>query len=318
MNKTGIEWTELTWNPLRGCSRVSEGCRNCYAERIAARFNGSKIVNGDRAVLPFSGIAVRTPSGSQWTGRLELIESKLTEPLHKRKHATIFVNSMSDTFHEKVPFDTILRMYRVMQKAHWHKYLILTKRSKRLLEFTHWMAGADDISTAEWPRQCALGVSCEDQQRADERIPDLLATPSAMRFVSLEPLLGPVNLGLLGTVPKDTSQQYRPVSDMLHWVIVGGESGPGARPMHPDWVRSIRDQCVSAGVPFFFKQWGEWIPGSHDVHDWFYPHCGPAGGISGVNLMKWGGGCASMRVGKKVAGRLLDGKVWDQRPEGWA
>jgi protein gp37 len=184
--------------------------------------------------------AVMTPEGPRWTGRVELIESALEIPLHWKKPRRIFVNSMSDLFHESLPFEDILKVYRVMQRAHWHTYQILTKRHARLLEFTRWLAGADDISAAEWPRQCWLGVSVENQQ-TKHRIDSLRQTPAALRFLSLEPLLEDLSeLNLSG----------------IGWVIVGGESGPSARPCNVAWIRSVVEQCEAAKVPCFTKQLG--------------------------------------------------------------
>jgi protein gp37 len=254
---------------------------------------------------PFHGFATK----DGWTGRVELIESELQKPLHWKKPRVVALNWMGDLFHESLPFEQILRVYRVIQQAYWHKYLILTKRSKRLLEFTRWLAGADDISAAEWPRQCALGVSPHDQKSADDMIPEVLATPAAMRFVSLEPILGAVDLdsvdphGVHALGCGDSDCHVSPQCKPLDWVILGGESGPGARPMHPDWVRSVRDQCQAAGVPFFFKQWGEWAP------------CRAAGIYEHVQRVDFTDGAAMLKVGKRAAGMLLDGRTWDQMPE---
>jgi len=374
MNKTGIEWTELTWNPLRGCSRVSEGCRHCYAERMAARFsgdidlgNGRSMANVCRKPMPFDNVAIMTGSGPRWTGRVELIGSKLTEPLRKRKPATIFVNSMSDTFHEEVSDAWLDRMFAVMALCPQHEFLVLTKRARRMREYVagctvegklrgdlgksvqdicnrtydgHVFEALYKLQIAfkcwPWPLpNVALGVSCEDQQRADERIPDLLATPAACRMVSLEPLLGLVDLKqwLDQECPyvssEDMRQHWYETHARINWLICGGESGSRARPMHPNWVRSIRDQCVSAGLPFFFKQWGHFRPvSSVDTDDCIEAAVQTAnirrtvlvyrdGRIEdGDRLPTEPGGWFMEPVGKKSAGRLLDGKVWDQRPEG--
>ncbi len=241
--KTKIEWTEATWNPVRGCTRVSEGCRHCYAERIAARFSG--------AGRPYEGLAVMTPSGPRWTNAVRCVEDLVEEPLRWRAPRAVFVNSMSDLFHDAVPVEFIRRVFGTMNGAHWHRFQVLTKRSPRLRELSPVLSWAANI----W-----MGVSVEDANHAF-RIDDLRQTEAHIRFLSLEPLLGALpNLTLAG----------------IHWVIVGGESGPGARPLHADWVRDIRDQCQRAGVPFFFKQWG------------------------GAN--------------KKRNGRLLDGRTWDEMP----
>ena len=241
MPLTSIEWTNRTWNPIRGCSRVSEGCRNCYAVRIAARFSGPQIkgatIKRELVSEPFYLFATQNPP--HWTGKVELIESKLDEPLHWRKPQRVFVNSMSDLFHEALPFTVIKRVFDVMVLAPQHEYQILTKRAQRLREFSEWyaMQTADPI-----PAHIDLGVSVEDQPNADIRIPELLkAVTRGRRFVSYEPALGPVGFASLPG---------------LDWLIVGGESGPGARPFDLAWMRSARDQCAATGVAFFPKQLG--------------------------------------------------------------
>ncbi|MBW4978299.1 phage Gp37/Gp68 family protein [Marinobacter adhaerens] len=284
--KTGIEWTESTWNPIRGCSRVSEGCRNCYAETVANRFKGP----GE----PYEGLIAK---GGQWNGEVKLVEHKLDEPCRWSKPRMIFVNSMSDLFHENVDFETIHRVMLVMQKAQHHTFQVLTKRPERMLRFFKWWGGECERSFPEVMPNVWLGVSVEDQATADERIPLLLDTPAAVRWISAEPLLGPVDLSSLPYPCK--------VKGNIHWVVVGGESGRNARPMHPDWARSIRDQCQTAGVPFLFKQWGEWLPvlgQSEGVPIWGKKHSFEDG-----TFMGW--------VGKKDAGRSLDGRTWDQYPE---
>jgi protein gp37 len=219
-----IEWTDATWNPVRGCSRISEGCRFCYAERIAGRFSGEG--------LPYEGLVKLTRGGPRWTGRIALIPDALDLPQRWRKPRTVFVNSMSDLFHERVPAEFISRVFDVMHRANWHQYQILTKRSARLRDLGRVLVWAPHI----W-----MGVSVESEEHY-ERIDDLRATDAAVKFLSLEPLLGPLpRLDLTG----------------IDWVIVGGESGPGSRPMDASWALEIRDQCLGAGVPFFFKQWGE-------------------------------------------------------------
>ncbi|MGB9738071.1 DUF5131 family protein, partial [Chloroflexus sp.] len=213
MARTSIEWTEVTWNPLTGCTKISPGCKHCYAERMARRLQAMgvpKYRNGFR---------------------LTLHPTVLTEPLHWRTPRMIFVNSMSDLFHQDVPPDFICAVFAVMRQAHWHTFQVLTKRAERLRALD---------ALLDWPPNVWMGVSVE---RVDyiARIDDLRATGAAIKFVSCEPLLGP-----LPQLPLDG----------IDWVIVGGESGPGARPMDPAWVRDIRDQCLAADVPFFFKQWG--------------------------------------------------------------
>lgn len=208
-----IEWTNATWNPVRGCSKISPGCKNCYAERFAERFRG---VPGH----PFEqGFDIR------------LVPEALDLPLKWKSKKFIFVNSMSDLFHEAISDDSIASVFEVMRQASWHSFQVLTKRSRRMV---------DVCSRITLPKNAWLGVSVENADFT-WRINDLRETSALIRFLSLEPLLGPIeNLQL----------------DGIHWVIVGGESGPRARPMNPEWARSLRDQCGARNVPFFFKQWG--------------------------------------------------------------
>lgn len=366
-DKSKIEWTDATWNPIRGCTRVSEGCRNCYAEHVAARFSGPG--------QPYEGLATRTGKGPRWTGKVAFIEKVLDQPLRWQKPRRIFVNSMSDLFHEDVTGEQIDRIFAVMALAPHHTFQILTKRPERMRAYfcdgrpeavargimDMWIAGSkpvravsatndwpvesigdidfpDDITLQQWPLPNVwLGVSVEDQATADERIPHLLETPAAIRFVSAEPLLGPVNLT---DIPWPSDRPKFPETDdisdsrcslrmiegtRLDWVIVGGESGPGARPMHPDWARSLRDQCAAASVAFYFKQWGEWATvydRDRDDPDW--RRCGeikrahPRG--RWLNI-EGGHGFHNDRVvyvdpvGKRRAGRLLDGVTHDAFPE---
>jgi len=228
-----IEWTEATWNPVTGCTKVSAGCKHCYAERMAKRLR-----------------AMRQPNYRNGF-EVTLQPQALDLPLRWRTPRTIFVNSMSDLFHEAVPSDYIRDVFQVMHDADWHRFQVLTKRSGRLRQLAPALG---------WPDNIWMGVSVEDTKQTG-RIDDLRATDAAVRFLSLEPLLGPLDdLDLEG----------------IDWVIAGGESGPGARPMDADWVRRIRDQCLKQETPFFFKQWG-------GVH-------------------------------KKRTGRRLDGRTWDEMP----
>ncbi|MFC8531888.1 phage Gp37/Gp68 family protein [Nocardia sp. NPDC057227] len=311
---TKIEWTDRTWNPVTGCDKVSPGCDHCYAEGIANRFAGTP----------------QFPNGFGVTLRPE----RLAQPLRWRKPRRVFVNSMSDLFHDEVSIDYIAKVLAVIALTPQHTYQILTKRHARMrsivtnrchctgghLDGEHlrsamaWAVSKanpdrvpgmpDDAEQqvyfeAGWPlRNLWLGVSAEDQKWADIRIPALMETPAAVRFLSAEPLLGPIDL-------HDTP---------LDWVIVGGESGRGARPMHPDWARSLRDQCEQLGVAYLFKQWGEWMPNGFWRRDTGRPagnpreHAFETGGRNGfLPLMA--------RVGKKQAGRELDGRTWDEFPK---
>lgn len=302
-----IEWTDATWNPVTGCTKVSAGCANCYAERMAARFP-------DRF--------------GDWRGGVVVHQNRLDQPLRWRKPRRVFVCSMGDLFHENVPLGVIGDVLRTARACPQHTFMFLTKRPDRMRKaLLCWDCdgGCNGIDC----RHLWFGVSVEGQATADERIPVLLDTPAAVRFISAEPLLGPVDLGKwihgscfahdadVGGSGKCAG--HRCGEDWLrefHWVICGGESGPGARPMHPDWARSLRDQCLAAGVPFFFKQWGEWAPALSGT--WFHPlHDGPqftpqAGGGS---THDFGDGFGAVRVGKKAAGRLLDGREWNEYPK---
>lgn len=212
-DRSGIEWTDATWNPASGCTKVSPGCQHCYAERFAERFRG---VPGHPYEQGFD---------------LKLWPDRLSLPLQWRKPRRIFVNSMSDLFHKDIPDDFIRQVFDVMVRADWHVFQILTKRSSRLAALG---------PSLPWPPHIWIGVSIETDRYAT-RADDLRAVPAAVRFVSAEPLLGPLpNLNL----------------DGIHWLITGGESGPHHRPCDPDWVRDLRDRCVAAGVAFFHKQWG--------------------------------------------------------------
>lgn len=306
---TKIEWVTNpdgtkgeVWNPVTGCTKVSAGCKNCYAERFAERF--WRVRERKDGTFDYDNFRKFTDVRCH-TERLEI-------PLRWKKSRRIFVNSMSDLFHEDVPNDFILRVWIAMTNARGHTFQILTKRPERMNLFVReWLPGAWGLATMSMKLldvplpNVWLGVSCEDQKTADERIPLLLQTPAAVRFVSLEPLLGEIDLLGRSFLRYCDASIYK---RHLDWVIVGGESGPHARPMHPDWARSIRDQCQEAGVPFFFKQWGEYIFPSQ----LFY-------GSSAIgNLVDIESNPASWhqwRVGKKEAGRLLDGRVWNEFPE---
>lgn len=242
MTKTKIEWTDATWNPIRGCSRVSAGCKNCYAERIAARFSG--------VGMPYEGLS----KNGRWTGEVRFVTERIDDPRQWKKPRRIFVNSMSDLFHKKVKLDWIGQIYTVMRYSPQHTFQILTKRPQGMLEYFK-LLPASMILPNVW-----LGVSVEDQKTADERIPLLLQTPAAVRFISAEPLLGPINL-----VKAFGQGVGELMTDHLDWVIVGGESGPGARPMNPDWARSLRDQCEMSGVKFFMKQMSKKEPIPEDL-----------------------------------------------------
>jgi protein gp37 len=228
-----IEWTDATWNPVTGCTKISPGCKNCYAERLSNRLRAMGQPNYRNGF------------------KLNLQPQMLEVPMRWKSPKRIFVNSMSDLFHKDVPTDFIQQIFDVMRRAHWHQYQVLTKRSERVLELS---------KELHWTPNVWMGVSVESKEYK-YRIADLRKTRAHVKFLSLEPLLGSLgSLDLRG----------------IDWAIVGGESGPAARPVNPQWVTEIRDQCVDAGIAFFFKQWGG--------------------------------------VQKKKAGRILEGRTWDQMP----
>lgn len=246
MATSSIEWTEATWNPVAGCTVISPGCTNCYAMRMAARLEAM-------GSAKYSGTTRRSGDRAVWTGRVNLDEKTLAAPKGWKKPQRVFVNSMSDLFHEAVPVDFVRRVWAAMAEAHWHTYQILTKRPQRMAEL---LTGPEfSILPNVW-----LGVSVEDGDHVG-RIDHLRATPAAVRFVSFEPLVGPV----------DNADLTR-----IDWAIIGGESGPKARPMENAWIEPIHEACRAHGTAFFFKQWG------------------------GRN--------------KKATGRTYEGRIWDEYP----
>ena len=303
---TKIEWTDATWNPIVGCSVVSPGCTNCYAMRLA----GTRMkTHPSRA-----GLTRDSKASPVWTGEVRFMEQWLIQPLRWAKPRMIFVCAHADLFHEAVPDEWIDRIFAVMAMAPQHTFQVLTKRPERMREYLHSPVVIDSIANAAHDIDGGigapilplpnvwLGVSVEDQRRADERIGILGSTPAALRWVSAEPLLGRIDFDI------DQLQ-------VIDWVVAGGESGPNARPMHPDWARSLRDQCAAVGVPFLFKQWGEYGPA-------FGPDLQPTGfPWSGVDQTAVAKGIATVaqatrRMGKTAAGRLLDGMLHDAYPEG--
>ncbi len=247
---TNIEWTNETWNPVRGCSIVSEGCRNCYAMHQAHRFSGPG--------KPYEGLTRSTPSGPKWTGKIRLVPEVLDQPFRWRKPRRVFVNSMSDLFHEDVPPIWVRTVFDKMERAPQHTFQVLTKRPERMLDML--TNNSMFLHHRGWPLpNIWLGISCEDQATADERIPLLLQTPAAIRFLSCEPLLGPIDVRpFLPHDSGDPAERFLgAVPDKaVDWVIVGGESGPSARPMDLLWAREIVAECQEAGVAVFVKQLG--------------------------------------------------------------
>ena len=410
---TAIEWTHMpgfkgeSWNPIVGCSVLTKGCTNCYAMKQAAR-----IIAMTKGETHYRGL-VKTVNGKPvWTGSIRAAPDRVWEaPLRAKKPRCYFVNSMGDVFYETVPDEWIDRLFAIMALSPQHRFLILTKRPERMREYlarpgvmvriglealgvvlgemarhpsskigSGVLIKGSDINPGglvHWPLPNVwLGVSVEDQVTADARIPDLLSTPAAKRFVSAEPLLGEINLSVLSVADPTVvaayhrgggdsdsalwlnalSGDYADEDDVcndevlgradglspLDWIIAGGESGPDARPLHPDWARSLRDQCASATVPFFFKQWGEWLPWSHfnstEINDEAdnakssrYPaavwgsRCGAgvakwnhydAGDTPWMVVDEWHHECEWVgRVGKKAADHLLDGWIHHAFPE---
>lgn len=369
--RTGISWTDRTWNPVVGCTKVSQGCKHCYAKTLHDRRH--------KAVLKGKPQA---PQYSQPFETVQLMYDRLTDPLSWRAPSRVFVNSVSDLFHETVPFEFIDLVFGIMMISPRHTYQLLTKRPARMREYfarldAHkhkWPhvyqlhAATSDhffsINSKEsrehsnrvgrepfygkdhtpWPlNNVWLGVSVENQAAADERIPLLLETPAAVRFLSCEPLLGPINVidtvghALLDQLGITYGGKVTRLSGVpaVDWVIAGGESGEGARPMHPDWARSLRDQCTGAGVAFHFKQWGEFreyeLGGAEpqltytgtmeaDVHAAlaYKPVWVDARGrvFTDPDNLPAETPCRLLEhVGTRRAGRVLDGRTWDEFPE---
>ncbi len=301
MGETKIEWTDVTWNPVTGCTKVSAGCKHCYAKvlhdmRHAALKRGKKMPA--QYAVPFETVLLHP-------GRLDM-------PLRWRRPRRIFVNSVSDLFHEDVPFDFIDDVFETMLACHLigrgHTFQILTKRPERMKAYFD----ARNPSELMPPPNVWLGVSVEDQASADLRIPLLLGCPGVVRWLSVEPLLG--------ALVTEVEVSHCAVD----WVVVGGESGKGSRPMNPEWVRLIRDQCAMSGVPFFFKQGGDWAPryeladisefsnlAELEMSNKFW-----ARKIKNTEQFTFPVNRERMyRVGKKAAGRLLGGRLWDEYPE---
>lgn len=338
-DKTQIEWTDATWNPIRGCSRVSDGCRHCYAEGQAARIirmeRGRGVTEGNGS---YDGLLAK---GGQWNGKIKVVPEVMDQPLRWKKPRAIFVNSMSDLFHENVPDDVIDHVFAIMALAPQHTFQILTKRPERMLDYMKGLQAAADVwapvtlngtytpasvlnirhlsrqkgatgfPEVTWPLPNAwIGVSVEDQDAANERIPLLLEAPAAVRWLSMEPLLGPVDISpWLGAG--------------IGWVVAGGESGPQARPMHPQWPRQIRDQCAAANVPFLMKQWGEWVTAEDAPPEGLVFNSATRQAIVAIDgeareavqdALPAAGERLMSRLGKQKTGRLIDGVLHDNYP----
>lgn len=297
-----------TWNPIVGCSKVSPGCDNCFAEKQAfiRSFNSN--------TPQYKNVIVNHPLDPryrEWNGKTHLVKSALDKPAKWKKPRMIFTVDMGDLFHESTPFEWIDAVFSVMSDNDQHIYVLLTKRPGKMLKFWQWKREQHSV---DWrPKDNVwIGVTAENQEQANKRIPVLLQIPAAKRFVSIEPMLGPVDLKSLkfgmhkidciGGLTSSWNTEFKTNFSTdnfgkLDWVICGGETGPKARPMHPDWVRSLRDQCKAAGTPFFFKQWGEWGPmmGYKNASEPIAEHI--------------------CHLGRKAAGNILDGQQHHEWPK---
>lgn len=313
---TKIEWTDETWNPIVGCSIQSTGCTNCYAMKQAAR-----IVAMTKGKTHYADTTKYVNGNAVWTGKIKIAPYQtFYKPTQWKKPKRIFVNSMGDIFHENVPEEWIENVFRVIQGCPQHTFMILTKNPKRMRQFMIWWKQQfTDILPNVW-----LGVSVENQETANERIPILLDTPAATHFISCEPLLGAIDLTKLHYDKKNENfyldaiegSNYDTIqaqTNKLDWVIVGGESGKNARPMHPDWVRTIRDQCAQALTPFFFKQWGEFCPPIIKIPGMAIDKLGRLYNAWDEEFTK--GSAHVVRIGKKLAGNMLDGKTHQAFPK---
>lgn len=325
-----IEWTDATWNPITGCSVVSPGCTNCYAMELA----GTRLKNHASR----HGLTRKSAGRHVWNGLTRFNAQWLSDPLRWRRPRRIFVCAHGDLFHESVPFEWIDKIWGVMSMAPRHTFQILTKRADRMREMVPQLAARHrPPDGSRWPLPNVwLGVSVEDQKRADERIPSLLLTPAAVRWLSCEPLLGPLNLRrvllgegrwkpILGSEPPQSMQAKITLNALsgaprtgipgLDWVVAGGESGSRARPMHPAWARNLRDQCAADGVPFFFKQQGSWEPVDAWAPQVRKPQCAIHANGLPIPDDEWhDDGQRFVLSGKKNAGRLLDGVEHNAMP----
>ena len=322
-SKSKIEWCDASWQPIAGCTKCSPGCLNCYAERMAfrqyhmadARCTKNRSQRNLVTAIAYGKAINKTTR--KWTGDIGTNRCVLNDPRHWRKPRRIFVCSMSDLFHPQVPFEFIEKVMAVIEECPQHTFQILTKRPHIMFEYFSGIGKLYELSCCP---NVHLGVSISNQKEADEKIPILLQIPAAVRWLSIEPMLGGIKLNHIKTPErilnalKGKSKYYVDgntpyYGHSISWVVVGGESGPGARPMHPDWVRGIRDQCVPNGIPFFFKQHGEWVSGADkyalkiETYN-FYP--------KRVTRI---GNTTFFRVTKKLAGRMLDGREWSEYPK---
>lgn len=335
MSKSKIQWTERTWNPLAGCTRASEGCDNCYAAVMSHRLEAMALADIANGKSPgkkakYIGTTSKAKNGHiAFNGKINLDYDAINEPHTWKKPVMVFVNSMSDLFHKDVRFEFIVKVFQVMVDTPQHTYQVLTKRPERMKGLVNLIFPSESVPSHIW-----LGTSVENQEQANIRIPHLLATNAKIKFLSCEPLLGEINLnsslggtrwiggqrGCRGThkgIGTDDCPKYLHhhhddrCKKGINWLICGGESGHNARPMNTNWARSLRDQCISASVPFYFKQFGEYIDidsaiaiGLTNSYDGKYS---PYTYISSTSL-------PYLKVGKSKSGHVLDGKTWQEFP----
>lgn len=347
-----IEWTNKTWNPTVGCSLESPGCTNCYAMSMAGRLALISLSNEAKGIpdhfAHYRELTTKTKTGYVWTGKINLAsDAKLLEPLTWKAGLMIFVDSMSDLFHPNVPFEVVDQVWAVMALGRHHIFQVLTKRPDRMREYltsgrehlivlamdgimrrrlylpyANPISAAGDLAARRPLPNVWCGTSVEDQTRADERVPTILQTPAAVRWLSLEPLLGPINLtgistmrfrgaevlnALTGQLSGTFGDECATQLPKLDWLVAGGESGPRARPWHPSWARTIRDHALRYNVPFLWKQNGAWLPDDQMLR---------AGTPIGktTKFHRFDDDVRMNNFGKKRSGRHLDGKVWDEYP----
>lgn len=353
MKNTAIEWADHTFNPWEGCTKVSPGCAHCYAEARNARFGGGTAPNWgigaprrrtsvqnwnqvrrwDReAGLNMSCELCRNTRKAPQPGAYKMKDGACWYCYGwEKKRPRVFCASLADWLDDEVPIEWTADLLDLVRVCKNLDFLLLTKRpqnwKERLDHAWNWSIDHDEgaVDFRLWlrawldgnpPANVWIGTTVEDQQRADERVPQLVSIPARARFLSCEPLLGQIDLGLFGILPRDVKPGYTPGYECIDWVICGGESGRGARPMHPDWARSLRDQCAAAGVAFHFKQWGEWAPliaTGKDTLTLTYEgkrHAAPREPA----WHRWPDGSFSARIGKKFAGRTLDGVEHNEVP----
>lgn len=340
-----IGWCTRTLNPVVGCAKCSPGCEHCYAETMAVRLAAMEIEKYQIVTGPKLG------GGNGWNGNCYFDESTLEKPFHWKSPETIFVCSMGDLFHENVPFEWVDRVMAVIALNSHHKFIILTKRPERMREYFYTPGtcilvgirqqiekmGYPDIgAVGKVLPNLALGVTAENQEMADLRIPILLQIPAAVRFVSIEPMLSKIDFlhykNVLGNYAINVfhdwltgetggnGKTYKEKENKLDWVICGGENGHGARPMEPEWVRNVRDDCQDARVPFFFKGWGEWLPDDQiDCNKFVYRKSHPGAPSWAIDkpCTHLSPGLHAFKVGSKKSGHLIDGVEYRQRPAGW-